>query len=86
MVITPEAKVPIALELMERHGVTSDDCVAYGDSSSDVPLFQLLPHTVAVNGTPALREIAAASYEGNDLRGAYALGRLLLDQKTKAKR
>jgi hypothetical protein len=41
---------------------------------------------VAVNGTPALREIAAASYEGNDLRGAYALGRLLLDQKTKAKR
>jgi phosphoserine phosphatase len=60
--------------------------VAYGDSSSDVPLFQLLPHTVAVNATPALREIAAASYEGNDLRGAYALGRSLLDQKTKAKR
>lgn len=67
LVITPESKVPIAIELMKRHGVTSDNCVAYGDSSSDVPLFRLLPLTVAVNGVPALRKIAAASYEGDDL-------------------
>jgi phosphoserine phosphatase len=58
--------------------------VAYGDSSSDIPLFRLLPRTVAVNGVPSLREIAAAAYEGNDLWGAYILGRLLLDQSTKA--
>jgi phosphoserine phosphatase len=83
-VITPERKVPIAIELMKLHGVTSDDCVAYGDSSSDIPLFRLLPRTVAVNGVPSLREIAAAAYEGNDLWGAYILGRLLLDQSTKA--
>jgi len=81
LVITPESKVPIAINLMKRHGVTSDECVAYGDSSSDIPLFQLLTRTVAVNGVPALREIAAASYDGNDLWGAYNLGRLLLDQK-----
>jgi hypothetical protein len=31
----------------------------------------------------ALRHIAAASYEGNDLWGAYTLGRLLLDQNSK---
>jgi phosphoserine phosphatase len=80
LVITPDSKVPIAIELMKRHGVTSDDCVAYGDSSSDIPLFKLLTRTVAVNGVPALRKIAAASYEGNDLWGAYVLGRLLLDQ------
>ena len=84
LVITPDSKVPIAIDLMKRHGVTSDECVAYGDSSSDIPLFKLLTRTVAVNGVPALRKIAAASYEGNDLWGAYALGRLLLDQNTPA--
>jgi phosphoserine phosphatase len=83
LVVTPESKVPIAIELMNSHGVASDDCVAYGDSSSDIPLFRLVPHTVAVNGVPALRKIAAASYEGNDLWGAYTLGRLLLDQNAK---
>jgi phosphoserine phosphatase len=81
LVITPESKVPIARELMAQHNVTSDDCVAYGDSSSDIPLFKLLTHTVAVNGVPSLKKIAAAAYDGNDLWGAYALGRLLLDQK-----
>jgi phosphoserine phosphatase len=81
LVVTPESKVPIAIELMKSHGVTSEDCVAYGDSSSDIPLFKVMPHTVAVNGVPALRQIAAASYEGNNLWGAYTLGRLLLDQK-----
>ena len=84
LVVTPESKVPIAIELMKHHGVTSDDCVAYGDSSSDIPLFKLLTRTVAVNGVPALRKIAAAAYEGNDLWGAYTLGRLLLDQNKQA--
>src|SRR5579862_664198 len=55
-VITPQDKVPIALELMKRHGVTRDDCVAYGDSTSDIPLFKVLPRTVAVNGSDALRQ------------------------------
>jgi phosphoserine phosphatase len=80
LVVTPESKVPIAIELMKSHGVTSDDCVAYGDSSSDIPLFQLLRHTVAVNGMPSLRQIAAAAYDGDDLWGAYALARSLLDR------
>ena len=83
-VITPESKVPIALELMKTHGVTSDDCVAYGDSSSDVPLFKKLRKTVAVNGTPTLKQVAAVSYEGDDLWEAYLMGRALLERKAKA--
>jgi phosphoserine phosphatase len=84
MVITPDSKVPITIELMKRFGVTSDDCIAYGDSTSDIPLFRFLRNTVAVNGTPSLRQIAAAVYEGDDLWAAYTLGRSLLDQDTKA--
>ena len=82
-VITPESKVTITTELMERHGVTRDDCVAYGDSSSDVPLFRMLRHTVAVNAGAALRRIASAVYDGDDLWGAYLVGRSLVDGEEK---
>ena len=78
-VMTPAMKVTVARELMDRYGLSADDCIAYGDSSSDVPLFEVLTHTVSVNGTDSLRRIAARSYAGRDLRGAYAQGRELLD-------
>ncbi len=78
-VLTPESKVYIATELLERLGLGADDTVAYGDSSSDVPLFEVLANTVAVNGSESLAERAAVTYRGNDLRAAYALGRELLD-------
>ncbi|MHB1809152.1 MAG: HAD family hydrolase [Solirubrobacteraceae bacterium] len=78
-VLTPVSKVKLARELMKRYEAEQDDCVAYGDSASDVPLFEMLSHTVAVNGSERLRELAAASYDGGDLREAYALGRELLE-------
>ena len=78
-VLTPESKPGVARELMRRYGVGESDCVAYGDSSSDIPLFEMLEHTVAVNGTESLREVAAVAYDGPDLRAAYAAGRRLLD-------
>jgi phosphoserine phosphatase len=81
-VLTPDAKVGIALELMERYGLSEADCVAYGDSSSDVPLFRLLSNTVAVNGTESVREVAAIAYDGTDLREAYAAGRSLLARES----
>jgi phosphoserine phosphatase len=78
-VLTPESKVYIATEVLERLGLGSDDTVAYGDSSSDVPLFEILDNTVSVNGSETLTEHAAVAYRGNDLREAYALGRGLLE-------
>jgi phosphoserine phosphatase len=78
LVTTPESKVVIANELMQRYGITADDCVAYGDSSSDIPLFEHLRNTVAVNGSDTLRSVAAIEYQGSDIREAYAIGRSLL--------
>jgi phosphoserine phosphatase len=80
LVLTPESKVGVAKELMERYGLQEADCVAYGDSSSDIPLFKVLRNTVAVNGSDSVREVAARSYDGSDLREAYAVGRSLLDR------
>ncbi|MCW2726393.1 MAG: Haloacid dehalogenase domain protein hydrolase [Frankiales bacterium] len=79
LVLTPEAKVVILGQLMERYGISEEDCVAYGDSASDLPLFNRLRNTVAINGSEAIRAAAAARYDGSDLREAYALGRALID-------
>ncbi|WP_030753067.1 HAD family phosphatase [Streptomyces griseus] len=76
-ILVPEDKVTAVDRLRTALGLGRDSCVAYGDSGSDVPLFSALRHTVAVNASPALRALAAAGYEGDDLRAAYALGREL---------
>ncbi|MFF6787949.1 HAD family hydrolase [Streptomyces filamentosus] len=76
-ILVPEDKVTAVDRLRTALGLDRDSCVAYGDSGSDVPLFSALRHTVAVNASPALRALAGAGYEGDDLRAAYALGREL---------
>jgi phosphoserine phosphatase len=76
--LSADAKVAITEEALSRLGLGPEECVAYGDSGSDVGLFRWLPHTVAVNAAPAITGLAAARYCGSDLREAYALGRELL--------
>jgi phosphoserine phosphatase len=77
-ILTPADKVRVVDEVRARHGLPHSRCVAYGDSLSDAPLFRRLAKTVAVNADHHLAELAAASYRGDDLAGAYALGRGLL--------
>lgn len=80
LLLTVEDKVSIAEHLVAERDLAEDDCVAYGDSTSDVGLFTRLRHTVAVNGNARIQELAAVSYTGTDLREAYAAGRALLDE------
>ncbi|MFD8949088.1 HAD family hydrolase [Streptomyces xanthophaeus] len=72
-ILTPAAKVTVADRLCERFGVTRSDCVAYGDSATDMVLFEAVPVSVAVNARPLLTERATHVYEGRDLREAYQL-------------
>jgi phosphoserine phosphatase len=77
-ILTPDDKVRVVDELRTRHHLRPSRCVAYGDSISDAPLFRQLANTVAVNADHHLTDLAAVSYRGDDLAGAYALGRDLL--------
>ncbi len=86
LVLTPESKPILMRQLMQEYQVSDQDCVAYGDSSSDVPLFKMLSNTVSVNGSASLQQLAARHYEGSDLRGAYAEGRSLLDGSPSGRR
>jgi phosphoserine phosphatase len=79
-ILTPRDKVRIVENMCEQYGISRSQCVAYGDSMSDAPLFRHLTRTVAVNADHHLTELAALSYRGNDLAEAYALGRALLTQ------
>lgn len=73
--LSPKEKVTITKAALERLSLSPDDCVAYGDSSSDIELFGWLENTVAVNASPAVAELASVQYRGDDLRAAYELGR-----------
>ena len=78
-ILSPADKVRLTEAERAAHGLPRDACVAYGDSMSDLPLFAVLQNTVAVNADPALERAARVAYRGEDLRGAYAYGRAMLD-------
>lgn len=73
-------KVDITLALLSERGLKSSDCVAYGDSKSDIELFKVLDRTVAINARPFIREIASEVYDGDDMWHAYEIGRSLLER------
>ncbi|WP_369377759.1 HAD family hydrolase [Streptomyces sp. cg36] len=72
-ILTASAKVTVAERLRAEFGVRREDCVAYGDSMSDVELFAAVPVSVAVNADRHLTGLATHMYTGGDLREAYAL-------------
>lgn len=76
--LTLQDKVDITLDLLADLGLSEDDCTAYGDSRSDVLLFERLARTVGINPTDVLRDRCTVVYEGLDLRAAYGLGRDLV--------
>lgn len=83
--LTQQAKVEITMRLLSELDLTPLDCVAYGDSTSDIELFQALEHTVAVNSAPFIRTLAAEAYDGTDMWQAYLVGRALLDSRRVAR-
>ncbi|HEY3486028.1 MAG TPA: HAD-IB family phosphatase, partial [Ilumatobacteraceae bacterium] len=55
---TGEARAQILSDYCDAHGLRLDECVAYADSSSDLPLFEAVGFPVAVNPETRLAAIA----------------------------
>ncbi|MCX3058523.1 HAD family hydrolase [Streptomyces beihaiensis] len=72
-VLSAAAKVTIADRLCAEYGLGRSDCIAYGDSLSDVDLFRAVRVSVAVNADRHVSGIATHAYTGGDLREAYQL-------------
>ncbi|MET8541469.1 haloacid dehalogenase-like hydrolase [Kitasatospora sp. NPDC004799] len=72
-ILDPEDKPRVVRDLQQRLGLDAARTIAFGDSDSDVPLFETLTRTVAVNATANLVPLAAHRYDGDDLRAALGL-------------
>lgn len=53
-----EQKATIMREFAEQNGVSLNDCYAYSDSQSDLPMLQCVGNPIAVNPSKALRQEA----------------------------
>ncbi|MET1072406.1 MAG: HAD-IB family hydrolase [Umezawaea sp.] len=54
-----ENKAIAVKQLAQKHGYDLEDCFAYSDSVSDLPLLEVVGHPTAVNPDRALRKVAA---------------------------
>lgn len=77
--VSREDKLKITNGRLHELGLGDDECVVYGDSNSDLVLFENLPHSVAVNAEDHIRKLASVTYNGGDLWAAYMAARQLLD-------
>jgi len=78
--VSSEDKLKITRNKLRELGLADDDCVAYGDSDSDIALFENLTLTVAVNANEHIRNLASVTYDGADLWAAYSAGRELIER------
>ena len=78
-ILSPEDKPRLAARFCAEHGLTLDDAIAYGDSMSDVFLFEQVGVRVSVNGDHHLAERSDIAVEGTDLLLAYRAARELCD-------
>lgn len=77
-ILDPTDKVRIVDEIRAKYGLSRADCVAYGDSMSDAPLFRTLETTIAVNADDHLLDLASVRYQGSSLLEAYHRVRSLM--------
>jgi HAD superfamily hydrolase (TIGR01490 family) len=76
-----ETKAEGVRELAARRGYDLADCYAYSDSSSDLPLLELVGHPNAVNPSRTLRRVAVEnSWPILAFRHPVPLGRRLRDR------
>ncbi len=74
-ILTPHDKVKITQKVLKELNLNETKCIAYGDSGSDIPLFQYIQNNIAINGTDSLTHLAKVKYMGNNLFDAYQLSR-----------
>lgn len=72
-ILNPQDKPLIVEQLRKELGVAPEQVAAFGDSSSDVPLFRVISRTVAVNASAELESLSQHCYRGDNLFEALKL-------------
>lgn len=71
LILVPESKVSITASWLQLYGLSWNECAAYGDSLSDLPLFARLETTIAINASESLQALSSTIYAGSSLWEAY---------------
>jgi len=79
-ILDPQDKPRLAERFCADHGLALRDAIAYGDSMSDVFLFDEVGVRVSVNGDHHLEERSDIAVEGMDLLVAYRAARELVER------
>ncbi len=80
-ILNPQDKPRLAERFCAEHGLTLADAIAYGDSMSDVFLFEEVGVRVSVNGDHHLAERSDIAVQGTDLLPAYHAARKLWNER-----
>jgi phosphoserine phosphatase len=76
-ILHPQDKPRLAAEFCAEHGLAIEHAIAYGDSLTDVYLFDAVGVRVSVNGDHHLADRSDIAVEGTDLMVAYRAAREL---------
>jgi len=79
-ILHPKDKPRVAERFCAEHGLSLQEAIAYGDSMSDVFLFDEVGVRVSVNGDHHLADRSDIAVQGGDLFVAYRAARKLLDR------
>jgi len=69
--LTADDKKKIAIKLCKELGVQPENSVAFGDSSGDLPIFEAVGYSIAINPKKDLSKYVALTYRGNSILEAY---------------
>ncbi len=65
--IKAEQKVECLQDFCINNGIESEECIAVGDGSTDIPLFEYCGKSIAINSSPKVRKSARYAVDTDDL-------------------
>ncbi len=65
--IGAEQKIEYLIDYCKNNNIKSHECIAVGDGSTDIPIFQYSGKSIAINSSPKVRQSATYSVDTDDL-------------------
>ncbi|MCX7773793.1 MAG: HAD family phosphatase [Clostridia bacterium] len=65
--VSAEHKIDCLKDYCTKNGIRPEECVAVGDGSTDIPLFEYCGRSIALNSSPKVRQKATFSVDTDDL-------------------
>jgi phosphoserine phosphatase len=65
--ISAEQKIECLQDFLRKNNIKPEECIAVGDGSTDIPIFQFCGKSIAINSSPKVRESAMYAIDTEDL-------------------